>query len=204
MAHNHKLIFLFQILLISLTSAGCCQGWYLTFDRPEEPPDRNFELEDLFLDASSFPESLGLKEINGPFEACEASPLGSGCRSYEAQIIFYTFLMGQAYIEIHRYTSEKNASSDYGRLLNNEFSVDEFESEWIVPDKLPFHSDFADKTYFACHTSRSASECRYHAQYDEFNLMLNFVTSIDMDQLAYDDLGELLNLVDNRMHQYIR
>jgi len=203
MAHCNKLVLFFQILLISLISSSCSEGWYLTYEKPEEPPYRNFELEDLFLDTASFPKNLELKEITGPFEACESSPLGSGCRSYEAQINFYTFALGRANIEIHRYTSEKKASADFSRLLNNEFTVNDFETEWIVPKELPFHSDFTDRSFFACHKSRSSTECRYHAQYVEFNLMLYFVSSLDMDQLNYDDLESLLSITDNRMHQFL-
>jgi hypothetical protein len=81
--------------------------------------------------------------------------------------------------------------------------VDDFESEWMIPEELPYHSDFADSSFFACHKSRSAMECRYHAQYAEFNLMLNFITSLDMDQLIYDDLESLLSITDNRMNQFI-
>ena len=187
------------VALTSLSLLGCsiC-GFSLRIDRPR-PPERDFQMEDLFIDSTVFPEGWQV-DSQGPHEACEASPLGSGCRAYAKEVDYeYKDNRHQAKETIYRYLSKDKAHRDFDKLLEDEFIVWEPQNQWVIPDALNIESSEAGRTYLACHEGFRGAECQLAAQYEEFVV----VFSIDRQPLSDEQLMNILQAIDRQMVFYL-
>jgi hypothetical protein len=156
-------------------------------------------MKDLFIDTAVFPE--GWQSVGqGPRDACEASPLGSGCRAYAKEVDFeYEDKYHRANETIYRYLSEDKAHRDFDYLVEDEFIVRESEYPWMIPDALRFESFEAGRAYLACHEGFRGEECQLAAQYEEFVV----VFSIDRQPLSDEQLTNILQAIDKQMALYL-
>ena len=174
-------------------------------DRPEAPY-RDFDLEDLFIGQATFPEDW-LVDPGGTDRACISAPLDSGCRSLYASIQFYNygkFPGGGGFEEIHQYLNSKDAAADFPRLSESRFSLNNYMTEWVVPNQLKAVRISADQSRLACHMYGDREMCQMLAQYDEFIVIFHVDRRAvfpkgTFDLLGYSDLIRIVEAIDARM-----
>ncbi len=129
---------------------------------------REFELSDLFLQESSFPEDWGIIATD-PHKACSSSPLGSGCPTYGERVT-YTLHDTQKWVSetIFQFRDEVGASEDFDDALSSEFLAWPDEQPWAPAPDLPAQFPTASRQYIACRAGPIGRECGLAAQYEEF------------------------------------
>jgi len=160
-------------------------------------PQRPFALADLFIEESAFPQSLHVN-ASGPARICIAAPLGSGCYSAEAQGVTFSFPVGLAAEDIHRYASSEAAAADFSRLRYEEFAG-LTNTEWRTPPAVRFESPSAAQSYVACTIDRNVERCQLLAQYAEFNVLFR----MDMIDSDYHQFVALIHTVDERIRSFL-
>ncbi len=184
------------VILLSLLQC-CCFGFSLDFKSPEFP-ERDFDWRILFIEATELSE--GWELVSGPYSACAASPLGSGCKTYGEYTSYQhrdTFCYATE--TIYHYMSASKAYRDFNRLANSEFR--DSRHPWDTSVGFDFVSAYAEQIRFACQEDESLarSTCKFVAQYDEF------IVVFDIDRKFLDDeqLVGVFRAVDSRIVYYL-
>lgn len=157
-------------------------------------------IEDLLVDASAFPPGWSVS-TGGPRPIARA-PLG-GTKSVESvEMSFYAY-GGGAIERIRRFETAQGAADEFNRQSKIVFRHDEFNTPWIVPAEISYHSLLADQSHYACSTfdGQSWPGCAYIAQYGEY--FVHFQTSMLPDLMSYTDLENVLQSIDERMEQHV-
>jgi hypothetical protein len=170
-------------------------GFYLDFSTPEYTK-RSFSSDALFLDSNSLKEGWET-EGNGPYEACSASPLGSGCLTY-GEYKSYKSVDGTMHATetIYIFKNADHAERNFQELVEEEFIKWPDEPDWYEVNDLLSINTKADNEYLACITIGIVEDCQLASQYEEFvvvfrirwiehneDLLYLFIANID-DQIV--------------------
>ena len=175
-----------------------------------EPPQRPFKLEELFIEESVFPHDWRV-DPGGPGKACISAPLGSGCRSYYARNLFYSFTenpRGGGLQEIHQYLSAEEASADFQRLEKGWFSINDFQTEWRIPYELEGVAPQVDQFILGCHYYGEDEQCQFAARYEEFVVRIHLDRSRMahegmVELLSYSELTQVIRAIDNKVMEML-
>jgi len=191
------------VIVLSCVAAAYLAGMRIN----PRPPEKSFDLEDLFLPSSALPDPWS-RSSNAPSDACESAPLGSGCQSFRALYLAYPYLKvpgGGASQETHQYYSSADAIRDYLRLEQGWFSYNPtFGTQWSVPVGLSFSSASASEFRLGCHFHGSDESCQLVAQYDEFIVRFVIRRSVGIgngriDLISYEDSSQLFASLDSHV-----
>lgn len=163
---------------------------------PYSPPD-DIDIESLLIDISAFPEGWVTSDAGAIIPG--RAPLGGNPSIRRISLNFYTENGGAGH-EIHKYQDITGAAAEFDRQLPIQFFVDEFTSEWEIPDGLEFESPLADRYKVACASFSERIDCQMLAQYNIY--VVKFGASIT-PTLTYEEFGDLLETIDVRMVQFL-
>ena len=196
---QEKQVSLFIITLAVLFCFLSCLCFIngIEFKSPEFP-ERDFDWRVLFVETTELPDGWVL--VSGPYSACEASPLGSGCKTYGEYVRYQdenTYCNAKE--TIYHYMSVSRAYRDFDRLADDEFR--DSEHPWDTSIDFGFVSSCAEQIRIACQEdeSLSRSTCKFVAQYDEFIVVFD----IDRKYLDDEQLVDIFGAVDGRIMSYL-
>ena len=183
------------IVALSLLSCSVCG---ITLENTPATV-REFQLEDLFLPASSFPEGWR-RSSDTPREACSASPLGSGCPTY-GETLDYTdrYSEHRATETIYHFRIPDWAASDFDDVIELEFTSSQYAQPWQETSYPESLAPGATNSYLACREGPRGPECQFAARYEEFVVVLNIQT----DGVGDSQLADLLLAIDERMTSFL-
>ena len=194
-----KLLSLLFVFLSVFLYACLFSGFYLDFSTPDYRK-RNFSSDALFLDSSSLPEGWET-EGDGPFEACSASPLGSGCLTY-GEYKSYKSVDGNMHATetIYFFRNVDHAGRNFQELLEEEYLEWPDEPGWYEMNDLLSTTSRADNEYLACIPIGIAEDCQLASQYEEFVVVFRirwFEQDRDLLYLFIENIDEhMINLLD--------
>lgn len=198
---------MFVAALCLLTCAGCM---LLGNALRQTPPKRDFEIEELFIDISAFPSGWEADPA-GPQVDTGQAPLGGGPMSIQRREFFFYAegtVKGKSVLareKIYRMASVKVAAQEFERQMTLWFPKGEYWTPWNRPTELVFESSIADQSHVSCAYDTAPpvfiEECNFLGQYEEY--LVWFSTDMSPDYMTYEDLGHVLQAIDERMVQYL-
>jgi hypothetical protein len=195
---NHRAL---SIPVVALLAAGLSTTLCgrLEFTRLS-PPERDFELADLFLPASSFPPEWEII-ADEPIEACSASPLGSGCPTY-GEIAYYYFRPTDLWVTetIFHFLSTQRAKAGFRDAYGTEFLTWPDEQPWTEAPALAIHAPHATQLYSSCRETPVGRECGVAAQYEEF-VVIFMARKV---HLSNTDIALVVAAIDDRMSSFLQ
>jgi hypothetical protein len=182
------------LALLLVATPLCCR---LSFGGP--PPPRNFQVADLFLPEESLPEDWNIHPTK-PYEACSASPLGSGCPTHGERVT-YTFRDTQQWVSetIFVFLDKGLAAQDFDDALSTELLSRPDEPPWEPIISPPVQFAHASRQHVACRTLPGGRECGLAAQYEEF-VVIFMARPAHLDD---SDLQFIVGAIDHRMVQFL-
>lgn len=170
----------------------------------EQLPQRDFEIEELLIDATVFPSGWRARTPRSPASA----PLGGQTSFERTTLSFHTTAFGSdgvAVEEIHRYVSVKEAAREFKRVLPMEFREGEHWTSWELPEGFRYQSPYADRIQIGCARETwegvSIEFCRMVGQYEEY--VVRFSTKISPEYMTYLDFERIVQAIDERMGHYL-
>jgi hypothetical protein len=195
--------FLVGLLSIAcLCSPGSCFLFHI-FD--PSAPERDFEIEELLVDVSSFPAHWYVVSPPAPY------PHYDGAMTTQAEDIYTGFKADSSTLLVagqlvYRFGASWKAAAAYREQLPVEFNNNSVASltPWEIPRELPYESEVADQFHLACHVNgigTPATVCEAMAQYEEY--LVVFHTVVDSEYMTYAELERILVAIDERMALYL-
>lgn len=179
------------ILMLASYNASCVEG---------SPPERDFEAEELLLDASVFPEGWSVGEIGdlpGPIagQAHEYERVTRGFSSSKLSRIGNTTGGSQ---RVYRYGGKRTAAKQFEEKRNRFFKSDSFTPEWTIPEELTYQNSAADKFHLGCTYYATRQVCQAIGQYEEYVVLL-FVDVYPDSDVTYADFEHILQAMEERV-----
>jgi len=174
----HKRNIFFMVLLLAV-AIGCSAP--LT--------EETCQLDTMLLYTSSFPNNIW-EEIGSRDSRGAPSKLGIG----RVGTSFSTPTQGVAVHIIYKFATIDNASEIFPRLESSWFNLAPEGSVWLSPPELQNLNLNSDNHKIDCFT-QEIETCQFVAQYR--NYVVEF--KADMPALAYSDLINLLDVIDQNM-----
>jgi hypothetical protein len=191
--------------LVGLLALGCLfsPSACPLFGIIEEPaPERDFEMEDLVIDVSSFPQ--GWYAWAGPYRIPD-SERGEEESVYvqfhHAEVPTDVVGAGQ---RVFRYANERSSGVGFAGVVRDHFHSSFMATPWAVPDDWTYHSGVADEFEFACGEialRRQYWRCQAVGQYDEYVSFL--YAELHPEYMTLDDVERLVAAVDDQMALYL-
>jgi len=177
----------------------------------ETPTEREFAIEELFIDVSAFPSGWKADPA-GPHIDTGRAPLGGGPETIQRWVLFFHaegIVKGKsvgAYEQIYRMANVKVAAKEFERRLTAWFPTGEYWTPWERPGDVEYQSPVADRFYLACASYGATPETRIQTcdmvgQYEEY--LVWFSTDMSPDFMTYEDLERVLQAIDERMVHYL-
>ncbi len=183
-----KTMWLFSIIMLFIVS---CRLLY--------PP-----IEELLIDVNVFP--LRWRADPEGAEPSPSAPFG-GIKSVERISLSFESTTAGAFEEIERYMNSKKAREVYNKQQNFVFKSVEWEEasySYVIPEELPYKSEVADHSEFACtrlpYYSYPFMKCELYAQYGPY--IVHFHIGWNLSSMSASELNKILLDIDERMAQY--
>jgi len=191
--------------LVGLLALGClCSpgGCWLGRLFEEPAPERDFEVEDLVIDVSSFPQ--GWYSWVGPYRIPDSE-------RGEEESVYVEFHHEEVATDavgagqrVFRYANERISGTAFPGLLRHEFHSSYMATPWAAPDDWAYQSGVADQFEFACGEialRRRYWRCQALAQYDEYISFL--YAELHPEYMTPGDVERLVAAVDAQMAFYL-
>lgn len=198
------------VFVVALCLLACVGCMLLGNALRETPPEREFAIEELFIDASAFPSGWKADPA-GPQVDTGQAPLGGGPMSIQQRVLFFYAegtVKGKsigAYEQIYRVASIKIATKEFERQVTVWFPRGKYWTPWERPTEVIFESSIADQFHIACAYDTAPpvfiEECSFLGQYEEY--LVWFSTDMSPDYMTYEDLEHVLQAIDERMAHYL-
>jgi len=190
-------------MLCLLTCGGC---GLLGNMLQEAPPEREFEIEELLIDASAFPPGWET-DSEGPHIPAGQAPLGGGPMSLQRRVLFFHVCGGGggAFEQIYRMTSVRGAAKEFERQMTVWFPTRGYWTPWEHPIEVLYERSVADRFHMACARDLArpdlAQKCHFIGQYEEY--LVWFSTDMSPTFMTYEDLERILQAIDEQMTQHL-
>jgi hypothetical protein len=195
MAVSKRWLLATTILLIIGYCMSCVEG---------PPPERDFDAEDLLLDAAAFPQGWQAGEVGdlpGPI-AGQAHEYERVTRGFTGPGLSRIGNWTRAGQRVYRYGGTRTAAKKFEAKRKQYFKSDAFTPEWKIPDELTYRSSVADKFHLGCTYYSTAWECRALGQYEEYVVLILVDVYPDSD-VTYADFERILQAMEERITSYL-
>jgi len=211
LAHK-RLLTVVAVLAIAAVTAMCCRAslavyysLYLEIACTEgDSPPRSFDIEDLLLDESAFPEGWRAREPFNPEVRLPAEQVALGffrdrCPEYS---------VGAGHDVYRFWGGARCADLGFGYKTRIWFAPWSGYGPWSAPTDLSYQSPLADRFVLECCISQrsDAQVCQALGRYEEY--MVRFLVHMDSEPedpqcMSFADLERILVAIDERMAQYL-
>lgn len=100
--------------------------------------------------------------------------------------------------DVYRAIDARAAAAGYNDFMSY-FSLDEGETEWILPEGFACKSPVADQFRLGCSSYHpgDVERCQFNGQFGVY--LVRFHTCMSLDMMTYNDLEFILQDMDQRM-----